>query len=196
MARYASTKQLGFLRKLIDEKRLTDDEYTRYNNAIDPSLTGQQASRMIDTLMALPRKSAAVVREPRRDAPEGMHRLSDGKIYKVQRAVHGSGNLYAKRLDVTVLCTGHLDESAYPSAFDAPLVYCADANECPNRWVEAEFVYARGAMRLLSESTRMTLDDAKAFGALYNTCCACGRTLTDETSVENGIGPICAKRFM
>lgn len=34
----------------------------------------------------------------RQDPPEGIHRTIDGAIFKVQRAVHGSGRLYAKRL--------------------------------------------------------------------------------------------------
>jgi hypothetical protein len=41
----------------------------------------------------------------------------------------------------------------------------------------------------------MTLDQAKAFGALYGACCNCGKTLTDERSIEAGIGPVCARKF-
>lgn len=54
------------------------------------------------------------------------------------------------------------------------------------------FEYASGALRSLTPADRMTLDEAKAYGALYGTCCVCSRTLTDETSIENGIGPVCA----
>ncbi len=57
------------------------------------------------------------------------------------------------------------------------------------------FVYAPGAVRSLSEATVMTLEQAKEFGALYGTCCRCGRTLTDEGSIEAGIGPVCATYF-
>lgn len=98
---------------------------------------------------------------------DGMYR-KDGEIYKVQVAVHGSGRLYAKRLVVT-----EFD--------DAP--------------AEVSFEYATGAIRTLTLADRMTLEEAKAFGALYGTCCVCGRTLTDERSIEEGIGPVCAKRF-
>lgn len=94
---------------------------------------------------------------------EGMHRL-DGRIYKVQRAVHGSGHLYAKRL----------------------------VEDGDGGWT---FEYAAGAIRNLSESTRMTLEEAKEFGTLYGTCCVCGRTLTDENSIAAGIGPVCAGKF-
>jgi hypothetical protein len=95
--------------------------------------------------------------------PEGMHRLDDGRIFKVQVAHHGSGNLYAKLL-----------------------VLHGDA--------DAEFVYAPGAIKLLSAETLMSLDDARAFGALYGVCCNCGATLTDEDSIRFGIGPVCGGR--
>lgn len=98
---------------------------------------------------------------------EGMYRMADGTIYKVQRAVHGSGNLYAKRL-------------VPPSEFGG----------------NASFEYAPGALRALKPEDKMTLDQAREFGALYGTCCQCGRTLTDERSIEAGIGPICAGKEM
>jgi Family of unknown function (DUF6011) len=84
----------------------------------------------------------------------------------VQKAVHGSGNLYAKKL-------------VEPSTFGA----------------RASFVYAPGVIRRLTVADRMSLEDAKAWGALYGTCCVCGRTLTDERSIAEGIGPVCGNRF-
>jgi hypothetical protein len=91
-------------------------------------------------------------------ATEGMY-LFDGRVFKVQRAVHGSGHLYAKELDGT------------------------------------RFEYAPGMMRKLNSSHKMTLDQAKEYGALYGVCCQCGRTLTNEASIEAGIGPVCATKF-
>lgn len=38
------------------------------------------------------------------------------------------------------------------------------------------------------------LSDAK-YGSLYGICCVCGRTLTDESSIAAGIGPICSQKF-
>ena len=96
-------------------------------------------------------------------APEGMHRL-DGEIYKVQRAVTGSGRPYAKKL----------------------------TKAGGGAW---RFEYARGVVYRLSEATQMTLDEAQEWGALYGTCCVCGRALTNETSIAAGIGPVCARRF-
>ncbi len=39
------------------------------------------------------------------------------------------------------------------------------------------------------------LEAMKAYGRLVGRCGACGRLLEDETSILNGIGPICANKF-
>lgn len=58
------------------------------------------------------------------------------------------------------------------------------------------FVHAPGAIRKLQvQGRKMTLKEAKEYGALYGTCVRCGRTLTDEDSIAAGIGPICAEKF-
>lgn len=85
-----------------------------------------------------------------------------GKIYKVQRAVHGSGHLYAKML--------------------VP----------PTNGGGSQWVYGPGIHKQLTESMRLTREEAVRFGKLYGVCCICGRTLTNEDSIEAGIGPICA----
>jgi hypothetical protein len=101
----------------------------------------------------------------------GMYR-KDGKIYKVQVAVHGSRKPYAKEL---VFVEHHdMGDSGLKGVW--------------------EFVYAKGMVYKLTSADRMTLEDAKEFGALYGTCCVCGRLLTNEVSIEAGIGPVCGKR--
>lgn len=57
-----------------------------------------------------------------------------------------------------------------------------------------EFVVAPGAVYRLTADHKMTLDEAKEFGKLYGACCVCGRTLTDERSIAEGIGPRCGGR--
>lgn len=57
------------------------------------------------------------------------------------------------------------------------------------------FEYAAGIVYKLRAEHKLTLDEAKEFGALYGTCCVCSRTLTNENSIEAGIGPICASKF-
>lgn len=107
---------------------------------------------------------------------DGMYKIADGTIFKVQRAVHGSGHLYAKRLVV-----------------DSEAVRDAVGNVVTP--AEVHFEYAPGAIRNLTAQDRLTLEEAKKFGALYGTCCVCGRTLTRESSIAAGIGPVCAGRL-
>lgn len=169
MANTATENQIKFITSL-QAQRVVEGEAlqavelgrTLWRSA---AFTKDAASAVIDALKAAPYANAG--KDAPRDtapAPEGMHKALHS-IYKVQRAIHGSGNLYAKKLTRV---------------------------EGSDDWT---FEYAPGAMRILSEETKMTLEQAKEFGALYGTCCVCGRTLTDEKSIEAGIGPVCANKF-
>jgi hypothetical protein len=113
---------------------------------------------------AQPVQQAQAWRPAARVDADGMYKTADGTIWKVQRAVNGSGNLYAKRLVV--------DEASRTGSFE----------------------YAPGAITRLTAADKMSLEDAQAFGRLYGVCCVCGRTLTDESSIAAGIGPICSGR--
>lgn len=42
---------------------------------------------------------------------------------------------------------------------------------------------------------KLDKEAAAEFGHLYGVCARCGRTLTDEGSIEAGIGPVCAKQL-
>jgi hypothetical protein len=165
----ATEAQVRFIKNLESERKITAEaeavlKISRRLWKME-QFGKEAASTVIDALLACPKiEQAKPASEP---PPEGMHRF-DGMIYKVQRAVHGSGNLYAKRL---VLGQDEFGDTS------------------------ASFEYAPGAIKSLSESTRMTLDEAKEFGALYGTCCVCGRTLTNEDSIAAGIGPVCARQF-
>ena len=56
--------------------------------------------------------------------------VKDGVVYKVQFAVHGSGNLYAKRLVVAGECQGHLDTSGN----SIEMVYCDGSGDLTARY--------------------------------------------------------------
>ena len=166
MGQFASPKQVAFIEKLAAE-RVGGTLYVKTQcNAwkVDcvEKLSGLAASNVIGVLLKEPKKEQAP-KATVKVAEAGIY-LFDGKVYKVQRAVRGSGNLYAKVL-VTV------------------------AGE------KGRFVYAPGMVTKLSPSDKMTLEQAKEFGALYGVCCSCGKTLTDEKSIEASIGPVCAKKF-
>lgn len=133
-------------------------------------LTKREASEQIDKLRATLEKARqerereqqqARAEAKKVQAPavtDGMY-LMDGRVFKVQIAKQGSGNLYAKEL------------------------------------IEGSFVYSPGMIRQLRPEHRMSLEQAKEYGKLYGVCCNCGRDLTDEGSIEAGIGPVCAKKF-
>lgn len=179
--------QVSFIERLVEE-RPTDHPYVAWvrEKLASPereSITRSAASDIITALKGIKREAPAV------PAPEGVHRLGTD-IYKVQRALHGSGNLYAKKLTPARECEGHADsdgEIRYTN-------YC-DGSCRPLTEATWSFEYAPGAVRKLSEDTLLTIEEAKKWGALYGTCAVCGRTLTDEASISAGIGPICAKRF-
>lgn len=130
------------------------------------NLSKSAASEQIDkTLAAIKELRTAIpgTSEPAsEDSIEGFWELPDGRICKVQIAVHGSGKPYAKVLDT----------------------------------VSGGFDYAPGLVNEVRRNgTRLTLDRAKELGHLYGMCIRCGATLTDESSIEAGIGPICASKF-
>lgn len=86
-----SDAQLSFLRKLADERDFDLSE-------ILPTLDRRSASTWIDRLKEMPKAAGTSAHV---DPPEGFHIVTTGDrpmVFKVQRAVHGSGRLYAKQL--------------------------------------------------------------------------------------------------
>lgn len=169
-------KQVSYIASLVNG-RVTDGILPQIDQARGAVMARQfsrkAASDLINLLLSQPRASQARI-----DAgvTEGMYRMND-VIYKVQRAVHGSGNLYAKRLVVEEPDCGG----------------CQNGDPCnpPCEWT-TEFVYAPGVVQTLRGEHKMTAEEAKEFGRLYGVCVRCGRTLTDEGSIALGIGPVCA----
>lgn len=53
----------------------------------------------------------------------------------------------------------------------------------------------RAPLQHLSAETVLTVDAAREWGVRFGVCAVCGRVLTNETSVERGIGPVCEGRF-
>src|SRR5215472_5798623 len=115
---------------------------------------------------------ADVNRRPKAAAPakaevqDGFY--TDGqRVWKVQVAVHGSGNQYAKVLNTE----------------SGSFVYVSGAIGTIRKGM------ADGTVQPL------TLEIAKSLGHLYGRCMVCGRTLTDEGSIAAGIGPVCAGKW-
>lgn len=112
---------------------------------------------------------------------EGFYETPEGVIYKVQRAVHGSGHLYAKRLFIV---EGPEDS-----------VMGLDGQQKLVSEKHGEFRMERGAIRRLRPEWKLNRERAQALGKLYGFCIRCGATLTDETSIAQGMGPVCAGRW-
>lgn len=99
---------------------------------------------------------------------EGFY-VHENHPYKVIVAHNGSGRKYAKILNLE---TGKWD-------------------------------YGRGAIYKLSPDEQMTLEQALDIAKvskdvnsiLYGRCFICGTPLTDDNSIERGIGPICAGKY-
>lgn len=190
--RPATDKQISYLLALLEQREVEPSYAFELKIGLE-DLDIREASKAIDNLKSYPRRVEVAITQtaprPVRSSitEDGMY-VKDGVVYKVQFAVHGSGNLYAKRLVVAGECQGHLDTSGN----SIEMVYCDGACD-PSP--AAEFVYEAGAVNRLAPEDKMTLEAAQAFGRLYGICCRCGATLTDETSIAAGIVPVCGSRF-
>lgn len=162
MSNTATAKQIDFINGLKADREF-DPAVIETATALwrAEAFDTQAASVTINALLASPR----IKRIPAPSDPDlqGMHKIGD-LIVKVQRAIHGSGNLYAKAL----------------------------VQDEEGDWF---FEYRPGLIREVSNQTKLTLEQAREWGALYGTCAVCGATLTNETSIEAGIGPVCRRKF-
>jgi Family of unknown function (DUF6011) len=184
----ATDKQIGFLCTLADQKLPPAEASVMKKDATEGRWGRRSISPEINRLRSLPKRPAEKATESDEetqtpgDLEVGMYRM-DETIYKVQVAVHGSRHPYAKRLFRTDYCGVCGEHENFHD--DGP-------HEFKVKWA---FEYARGMVQKLRPEHKMSLEEAKEFGALYGTCCCCGATLTREESIENGIGPICGGKY-
>lgn len=167
VANAATPKQVAFIAKLLADKDVTGTRYAPFVGRELPQLSKSQAGAAIDELLKRPRAAVAPVPA---EAPAAVSEPVTDGMYLVGQDVYKvqmsqSGRLYAKVL---------VQHGA---------------------GIKATFEYAAGAMRIIRPEHRMDLAAAKAYGALYGSCAVCGRTLTNEVSIEAGIGPICSSRL-
>ena len=113
---------------------------------------------------------------------DGVYRDANGDLFKCVHNQSGS-HMYAKKL----VATGNMRDVSIKDKKTKEVRV-----EQREDWV---WSYDSGAIRTLTADMRLSLEEAQAFGRLTGTCCVCGAYLTDETSVANGIGPICGSRF-
>lgn len=99
----------------------------------------------------------------------------DSKIYKVYQTQRG------------ISCVKQL-------AIDWDLVNDKSGEEPGHNPAEWQYL-GRTDRHLPAAARKMSIDEAKQFGKIYGFCVRCGRTLTDETSIAEGIGPVCAGKW-
>lgn len=182
----ATEKQLAFLRKLCDERGIATD---------DLPTTKAAASARIDALLKAPRiaPTAPAPKAAPTPAPKATPVVDEGfyldpdteAIFKVQVAVHGSGRPYAKRL---VRPSDEVIEQARKDSADA-----VARGDKPVK-VKGSWVYEAGLIRKLNAEWRLNDEQARKWGQLYGVCCRCAAVLTDEHSIAQGIGPVCATK--
>jgi hypothetical protein len=201
----ASQKQLDFIQTLIAEKEVPGHE-NGWLVALEsqlgrpfaeppvPATLGKfEASQAINKLIKLPAryKSSPTRQEAvaRSITQDGMYRNpSTGEIFKVQfnRASGDGRRLYAKQLIGTTM----LNETNFDREPERIVAITLEGEKRDD--IEWSFEYTPGAMRTLKPEWRMSIEEAKQFGALYGTCVRCSRTLTKEESIERAMGPVCA----
>lgn len=178
----ATPRQIDYLTTLATERGYTVEDGFLSNPGGTAKLelakiTKPVASSMITGLLATPKMvkapKAAPAKAPAEELTDGMYQLPTGEIFKAQYAAHGSGRLYAKALVVT--------------EYEATEDYPAET--------VVRFEYSPGAIRRLTLADKMSKEAAQEFGRLYGVCCVCAAVLTDETSIAEGIGPVCGGRF-
>lgn len=135
----------------------------------------RKASTLIDRVKAENVRLEALYAPLRQDAAKAVE-LEDGMymventVWKVYHTVHGRNEQVAKEF----VTDGSITEETTSGEF----VY---RGKRPVAWIG-------------STGRRMTLEEAREFGAVYGICCRCAATLTDELSIALGIGPVCGKR--
>lgn len=97
----------------------------------------------------------------------------------------------------TVNRAAQLDEGMYKVGEEIFKVYFTQAGHLATKQLtEDGFEYTgRKPLAVIKSEHRMTLDQAKQYGQVTGTCCMCGRKLTNEESIAEGIGPRCAGRI-
>ena len=135
-------------------------------------LPAEQASHEIDEMLAGVRALRVVLREAQRMAT----RTADAAAGAAADA------LVADRLY-------EVDGEVYRT------VLSGAGNLYAKIFTDEGWEYAAGAIRKIRPEHRMTVERAIELSARFARCIRCGAELTDPTSVERGIGPVCITKI-
>lgn len=159
----ATEKQTNYIRSLADERGIEIPLDPAANSLY--ALTVPQASEVIDRLLAAPKVA--------QKAPEGSSKVAPGYY-----ALSTNGGMTVLFYRVQRAKDGIHAGKTFVN------------RQSGDNWVRISKTEANGALEEI-------LEDPKAAGVLYGQeigrCCKCNRTLTDEKSRKDGIGPECIK---
>ena len=128
---------------------------------------------------------------------DAIKRVNEHKLSKATASAKITEYMAMPTVRKAFSSTPELDEGMYKVGDDIFKVYHTQAGHIATKQLtEDGFEYTgRKPLAKIKPEHRMTLDQAKEYGKVTGTCCNCGRLLTNEDSIEAGIGPICAGKF-
>ncbi len=173
----ATDRQVAFLKSLLAEKDLTKLVGVNAEGLVPEKLTKKGASRWIDALLPLPRKTVerAAPVESQYEGLRSGHYAVEGKRYHLSVVEQG------KWAGWIFLATG----SEYHDQVKMGAARPGQAFKGNTAHGDAVF-----AAIVADPYARMT-----EYGQITGSCGACGRTLEDPESVRLGIGPVCREKF-
>ena len=221
---YATEKQVNFLRNLLTQRDMadvTERQAAFLGRVLESAATGsinkRHASDAIEILLALPVRQDVTVKVggpsekqiafaakliSEKDTDITLDAFKTASKREASKMIDALLSAPRKPVEVKP-ATEELTSGIYRVNESIFKVYKGQSGRMLAKLLtvhgegSASFEYQGMASRFVKAGTKpMTLDEAKAFGAIYGVCCNCGRTLTDENSIEAGIGPVCAKGFI
>lgn len=173
MPNTSTPNQERFIKSLIGQRELNESATAAVTTARlawqNGNFTKQSASRLIDQLKRLPYSAAAksVDYTPAEDPEVGVYQGPAGEGDLIR--VYKSkrnGRALAKRIFAR--------EGAKP-----------------------EYQYMGMAQRFITaEHRRLSLEEVGELGKAWDHCLLCGMRLNDPVSVDRGVGPVCAKKYV
>lgn len=176
-----STAQLKFIHDLLEEKELSAADVAEFRSSL-PYYSRKEASTLIDTLKALPRKVDVVpgkgsLAEALANVPKSKYAVPNDELdislehtqltsdHMFVEVKQYQGRLYMRRLHGSV---GYFTRSR---------------------------VNSKDAITILEVIAKDPEKYARRFGEIYTCCGSCGADLTDARSRELMLGPECRKKF-
>jgi hypothetical protein len=131
------------------------------------------------------------------DALAAITWVQEHKLSKATASAKISEYLSKPKVREAFSSTTELDEGIYRHEDAIYKVYrTREDHLAVKQLIEGAFEYmGKRPLKFLRDEHRMTLEEAKEYGRITSICCQCGRKLTDETSIAEGIGPVCAGKI-